>query len=114
MFKGWKSYYKIEPNVENEITFYKLDFPLKTIWGNVPEKDLEKDLEKLTENQKQIMIEIKKNKFVTQQELSKSIKINEKNIRNNILKLKEKGILKRVGSDRGGHWKIVDEIKNKK
>ena len=90
--------------------------------GNVTErvgeqdgvKDLEKDLGNLTENQKQIMIEIKKNKFVTQQELSKSIKINEKNIRNNILKLKEKGILKRVGSDRGGHWKIVGKIEDKK
>ena len=60
------------------------------------------------------MIEIKKNKFVTQQELSKSIKINEKNIRNNILKLKEKGILKRVGPDRGGHWEIVGKIEDQK
>ena len=75
---------------------------------NVPEKDLEKDLEKLTENQKKIILEIKKNKFVTQQDLSKLVRINEKNIRNNIMKLKQKGLLKRIGPDKGGYWEVVD------
>jgi ATP-dependent DNA helicase RecG len=33
--------------------------------------------------------------------------INEKNVRNNIAELKEKGLLERVGPDKGGYWKIV-------
>jgi predicted HTH transcriptional regulator len=32
--------------------------------------------------------------------------INEKNIRNNIAKLKQKGILIRTGPDKGGRWEV--------
>ncbi|MFH1915626.1 MAG: ATP-binding protein [Nanoarchaeota archaeon] len=74
------------------------------------EKDRVKDLEKdsgLTRNQKRILIEIRKNKHATQQELSIIIGINEKNIRNNIAKLKEKGLVRRVGPDKGGHWEAT-------
>lgn len=71
------------------------------------EKNLEKDLEKLTENQRKIINLIKKNPNITQGELSKVINISEKNIRINISKLKQKGFLKRVGPDKGGYWEIV-------
>ncbi|MFA5776882.1 MAG: RNA-binding domain-containing protein [Parcubacteria group bacterium] len=72
-------------------------------------KDLEKDLENLglSENQKKILSEINKNKAITQRELSLKIGINEKNVRNNITELKEKELLERVGSDKGGYWKII-------
>ena len=73
----------------------------------------EKDLENLNQSQKKIVEEIAKNKNITQQELSKIIGINEKNIRINISKLKEKGILKRVGADKGGYWEIISERKDK-
>ena len=33
--------------------------------------------------------------------------INDKNIRNNIAKLKQEGILKRIGADKGGCWEII-------
>ncbi len=75
------------------------------------EKDLKKDLKKeggkMTENQKRIILEVKNNKFITQGELSKIIGINEKNVRNNIFKLKQKGLLDRVGSAKGGYWKLL-------
>ena len=48
-------------------------------------KDLQKDLIKLNKNQKRIVVEMKKNNFITQKELSKIVGITEKNIRNNIL-----------------------------
>jgi predicted HTH transcriptional regulator len=35
--------------------------------------------------------------------------IKEKNLKNNIEKLKKEGILKRVGPAKGGHWKIEKE-----
>ena len=42
--------------------------------------------------------------------------VNEKTIKRDITKLKEKGILKRIGPDKGGHWEIVDnkDKENKK
>ena len=78
-----------------------------------PEKDLEKDPEKdlerlnLTENQKKILLEMNRNRNITQKELSLKIGINEKNVRNNIVDLKEKGLLKRIGPDKGGYWEII-------
>ena len=52
---------------------------------------------------------MKENKFVTQSELSDIVKINEKNVRNNIVKLKDKGLIKRVGSAKGGYWEVKNE-----
>lgn len=43
---------------------------------------------------------------VTQSELSKLIGINEKNIRNNIKKLKDLGLIHRIGSPKTGYWEV--------
>jgi len=72
-------------------------------------KDLQKDLIKLNKNQKRIVAEIKKNNFITQKELSKIVGINEKNIRNNIAKLKNLNIIKRIGPAKGGHWEVIEK-----
>lgn len=69
-------------------------------------KDLQKDLQKLTENQKKILALIKEFPYITQNELSKNIGINAKNIRNNISKLKSIGVLSRIGPDKGGYWQV--------
>jgi len=79
---------------------------------NNGEKDLEKDLGKdlenfLSQNQKKVIDAIRRNKNITQLELSVIVGINEKNIRNNIAKLKEKGFLERIGPDKGGYWKVL-------
>jgi len=63
----------------------------------------------LSDNQIKILQTIKKNKLVTQKHLSEEIGINEKNIRNNISILKQKGIIERIGSDRKGYWNIITE-----
>ncbi|MCK5177594.1 MAG: winged helix-turn-helix transcriptional regulator [Candidatus Aenigmarchaeota archaeon] len=77
--------------------------------GYVPD-DLEKDLENMTDNQRAIVVEIRKNKHITQKELSEIIRINEKNIRLNIKKLKENGIIERIGADKGGYWEVKEKI----
>ena len=77
--------------------------------GESSEKDLEKDLEKLLSiNEKRIFEIIFDNPKITTRELSSIIKINERNIRKNIDKLKNKGLIKRIGSDRGGYWKVIN------
>jgi len=49
------------------------------------------------------------NKYVTTKELSEHIKISTTAVDNNISKLKKKGILKRIGSPKGGHWEVIEK-----
>lgn len=72
----------------------------------VTEKVIEKVRERVTENQKRILEEITKNRYITIKRLSESIGISERKTQENIKKLKGKRLLKRVGPDKGGYWKI--------
>jgi ATP-dependent DNA helicase RecG len=71
------------------------------------EKVIEKVGERVTENQKRILEEIIKNKYITIKRLSESIGISERKTQENINKLKGKRLLKRVGPDKGGHWEVL-------
>jgi len=62
--------------------------------------------EKLGENFLKIMQLIQENKHVTTKQLSEKIGISTTAIDNNILKLKKKGLIKRIGPDKGGYWEI--------
>ena len=62
---------------------------------------------KLGENEIKILKLMEDNKYITTKELSEHIKISTTAVDNNISKLKKKGILKRIGSDKGGYWKVV-------
>ncbi len=44
---------------------------------------------------------------ITIVELSAIVGISERKIKENVAKLKQKGILKRIGPDKGGYWKII-------
>ena len=71
-----------------------------------PVKNLESRF-KLTKNQILILKVVLKNNKITQKKLSEIVGITRKNILNNMKKLKENGVLKRVGSDKTGYWKIL-------
>jgi ATP-dependent DNA helicase RecG len=73
---------------------------------NKPEKATEKATEKVTENQQLIINCIIQNPYTTSEELSDIVGIRADNIRKNLAKLKAKGILERVGSDKEGYWKV--------
>ena len=76
------------------------------------EKVGEKVGEKLSKNQKSILKYFSKDKNISIVRLSKKVRIAPKNIEENIKKLKQKGLIKRVGSARAGYWEIIK--KNKK
>jgi predicted HTH transcriptional regulator len=63
--------------------------------------------ENLNKNQQYIIEMISKNPYTTINELSKKIEISTTAIENNLKKLREKGLLKRIGSDKGGYWQII-------
>lgn len=62
---------------------------------------------KVTVNQQKILDVIKENPFVTQEELAQIIGLSRKSIIQNMKKLQENGLLKRVGADKNGHWEVL-------
>ncbi len=61
------------------------------------------------ENEEKILDIINKDVFVTISDISKSLDISTNAVENNISKLKKKGLLKRIGSAKGGHWEIIEK-----
>ena len=75
----------------------------------VTEKVTKKVTEKVTKNQKKILTLMKADPYITTQQLSALIGISARKIKENISKLKNKNLLKRIGSAKGGHWLVTDE-----
>ncbi len=63
---------------------------------------------KLSALQLKVLKEIQKNNSLTYEALSEILGKDKATIRRNIQKLKQKGILKRVGSDKNGFWEITN------
>ena len=68
---------------------------------------VEKLVEGLVESQKKIIKLIEENPYISKSKLSKKVGISTTAIDKNILKLKDKGLLKRVGPDKGGYWEVI-------
>jgi ATP-dependent DNA helicase RecG len=66
----------------------------------------EKVTDKVTINQKKILDQISINKHISSSELASKIEVSVRKTKLNIKKLKDKGLLKRIGPDKGGHWEI--------
>ena len=64
--------------------------------------------ETLTANQQRIIEFIRAAPSISARELSTKVGISARKVEQNIAKLKQKGILERVGPARGGHWKVVE------
>ncbi len=58
-------------------------------------------------NQQKILDEIKKNPYVTIDELAGIVGIAKKNIFNNMKKMQGNGLIRRIGADKNGHWEII-------
>lgn len=62
----------------------------------------------VTVNQKKIIEELKRNPSITQTELSNIVGVTRKSINENMKKLQQQGIIKRIGADKNGHWEVVE------
>ncbi len=65
--------------------------------------------EKLGENQIKILTIIDSNPKISIPEIAEKIGISTTAIENNLKKIKEKGLLKRIGPAKGGYWEIVEK-----
>ena len=68
---------------------------------------VEKLADGLAENQKKILMLIADNPRVSKKAMAHSLGISTTAIDKNLAKLKQKGILRRVGPAKGGHWEMI-------
>jgi ATP-dependent DNA helicase RecG len=98
-----------EANVKVEFQKIKSGFLVvfyrKKDWGE--DRVGEKVGEKVGENEYKILDIIRENSSITYIELSEILGMAEKNIYKNIEKLKQKGLLRRVGPAKGGYWEVL-------
>jgi ATP-dependent DNA helicase RecG len=67
---------------------------------------------RLGDNQRLILEKIRNNPNISLSQLSKIVGISQTAIENNVTKLKEKGLIKRIGPAKGGHWEVVKKLKS--
>lgn len=111
-----KEYYSVlglSDSVANSTKF--IEFMLTLILNiieeiiNSEEKVTTKVTTKVTINQQKIIDAIKKNPFITQEELADIVGITKKSITANMKKLQDSGFIKRIGANKNGHWQINDQ-----
>ena len=84
------------------------DTTQKTTQKTTKKRLAEKLVERLVESQQRILELTKENPYISKKELSEIIGISTTAIDKNIQQLKKKGLLKRIGPDKGGYWEIVN------
>ncbi|NOQ55847.1 MAG: winged helix-turn-helix transcriptional regulator [Nanohaloarchaea archaeon] len=78
-------------------------------------KGVEKGVEKLLSEKEKIILELlQNNPTISKKQIEKSSKLKKKAIDYNIAKLKRKKIIKRVGSDKGGQFILLFNLKPEK
>jgi ATP-dependent DNA helicase RecG len=84
---------------------------LSEIWrrsgGEVAEKWRRSGGERLSERQKRILKQIEQNNTISVKEISTSLQVTDRTVEREIQKLRNMGIIERIGGDRGGYWKIM-------
>ena len=104
------TFYRPEPQAGNTLKDgTTVEKTHRKVLERVLEKVLEKVLVKVTDNQKKILSQVISDSYITNAALSEKVGISERKIRENIRKLKENNILKRIGPDKGGHWEVVNK-----
>lgn len=78
-----------------------------TINENTREKTREKNREK-NKTREKIIQAIKNKPDITTAELSSLLEISSKGVEWQLRELKKKGVIRRVGADKGGHWEIIE------
>jgi len=78
----------------------------KTVVGKSGQKECLGGQKKWSENLAKVFELIRNNPKITRKELSETLQINPSAVQKHIEKLKNERVIIRVGSDKGGHWKI--------
>ena len=74
---------------------------------NVTQDVTQNVTQNVTEKQFEILKLIKINNKINQGEIAEKLKISRRTVIRNMNELQEKGIIKRIGADKNGHWEIL-------
>jgi ATP-dependent DNA helicase RecG len=96
-----------------KVIFYRdPEYSLKKQAGTVEktaQKTTQKTAQKTTQKQTDILAYLSKNPKAGRDEIAQNIKgITESGVKYNLKALQDKGLLKRVGSAKGGHWEVIE------
>jgi ATP-dependent DNA helicase RecG len=90
-----------------EFKFYEYSFYVN-LFDETMIKLVETVGSKLVENQLKIVLLILEDEKITKNRMSEILNISDTAVDKNILKLKNLGIIKRVGPAKGGHWEVKE------
>ena len=68
--------------------------------------------EKTVNSSEKILAQIKQKPTISAVEIAMQIEMSSRGVEKQIRKLREKGIIKRIGADRGGYWEIIKDDNN--
>ena len=68
--------------------------------------------EKTVNSSVKILAQIKQKPTISAVEIAMQIEMSSRGVEKQIRKLREKGIIKRIGADRGGYWEIIKDDNN--
>jgi ATP-dependent DNA helicase RecG len=116
VYKYMKAYSGSDRIIFSENDLFRTVLPLRplTTAGKHAERVGEKVGENLSENQSKVIKAIMQEPRISASKLSKILGISVRKTEENIKKLKDIGLLIRIGPDKGGHWKVVEELRREK
>lgn len=94
---------------KNEITTEKTTEKTREKTREKTENIREKNEKTMEKTAQKIIVLIGENPMITQSELAQKCEISQKGIEWQLKQLKGKGLIRRVGPDKGGHWEIVED-----
>lgn len=100
MINGWESYYKVKPDITGDFDHYTITFKYSQAPQVTPQVVL-------TELEGKVLNEIKNNLKISREQIAERLRIKPGTVKEYIKKLKDKGVLRRVGKTSGGHWEVL-------
>ena len=92
-----------EPQIEEE-DVYKVTIPIEGVTSDGEQKSIQKSIQKTPER---ILTLIHNNPYVTKNEMASTLNLSVPAISKQLAKLKNEGIIRREGPDKGGCWVIL-------
>lgn len=97
----------MEHHLINDIRIFE-----ETVNDTLPTENKPTNLNTRIKTEEQIIKLIKENPNHTTKSLAQSVGISPKGIEKQLSKLKAKGLIKRIGTNRGGYWEVTDKGKS--
>jgi len=92
------------PEIEFNENYFYVTFRQSREYLKLAGKGIRETTQKTTQK---LLEAIKENPRITKRELASLIGISENGIKFHINSLKKKGLLKRIGPDKGGYWEVL-------